>query len=121
MIDISKHINLIEKIFNFLNRKPKFKITLDYKSTMVIKIWLKNESSISHNITRIEGIGKGYEIRIFDSKYKPPFPLNPIEPEKLIELGVVSLGANPDPNLTIKIFSRWNGYEIEAGRLNILL
>lgn len=95
---------------------------------MTIGIWVKNLSSIAHNITRIEGECEEYpgdfKIEIFGNKYKLPIALSPDDPDKNIYfIGQFSSSPSPncDCNIKIKVFSRWKGKEIESGKLKVKL
>lgn len=138
MINISEYLGPIGKIFtaayDYFKRKPKFEVTLDTKnlkrsSVLTIGIWVKNLSSRPHNIVKIEGEHEGhhnnFKISIVDRKYNLPIPLDPNKPETIIVFLGQFLHGDPDPNsdcnITIKIFSRWQGKEVEAGRLKIPL
>ena len=121
-------------LFGFLNRKPKFAISSDNKAlrksaALTIGIWVKNLSSLPHNIVSIkgeqEGVPNNFMTSIADPKYKLPMTLNPSDPEKIIVFLGQFLNGRPednvDCNIIIKIFSRWKGERIEAGKLKIAL
>jgi len=138
MTNISEWLGPTGKIFtvayDYFKRKPKFEVTLDTinlkkSSVLTIGIWVKNLSSKSHNIVKIEGEHEGYpnnfKISIVDRKYSLPIPLDPNKPETIIVFLGQFLHGDPDPNsdcnITIKIFSRHQGKEVEAGKLRITL
>jgi hypothetical protein len=122
-MDIISWLGPIEKVIGFFNREPKFIITLDKESInkkppCAIFIWVKNSSSKTHEITRIAIVGKDYELR-GQSDPKMPILLSPADPEKKIGLAVDRVSPNSSANIIIKIFSRWNGEEVEAGNSRI--
>lgn len=92
-------------------------------------IWVKNLSAIPHNIVKIDGEWEEYpnsfRISIVDSKYRLPIALNPNDPEKIIVFVGQFLNRPPNSsskcNIIVKVFSRWKGNEVEAGRLKFTL
>jgi hypothetical protein len=125
---------IIKFTYSLFKRKPIFKITLDNKnlkrdSTLVIGIWVKNSSIIPHDIVKIEGEREGhpnsFKISIVDNKYRLPITLNPTDPEKIIvficEFLDVSSLLEDECNIIIKVYSRWEGEKIVAGRLKFAL
>lgn len=121
-------------IYGLFKRKPVFTIALDNKelkkeTALTVGIWVKNTSINPHDIVRIEGELAGYpnrlRIAIVDNKYRLPIRLNPNDPERIIVFICEFIDKNSLPasqwNIKIKIYSRWEGKEAEAGRLEFTL
>ncbi len=127
-------IKVSEFVHCRLHQKPVFRVTLDNKNlskaaVLTIGIWVKNLSSISHNIVRIAGeleqYPNSFRISIVDSKYRLPIVLNPMDPERIIVFIGEVLEKVPSDNLewniVITLYSRWKGEEIAAGKLRFTL
>jgi len=116
------------------SRKPNFKVSLDNKDltkgpAMTVGIWVNNVSTNVHDVIKISGELEGHPNRlttsIVDIKYRLPIRIKPNDPEKIIVFICEFLEKDMLPEsewkIIIKLYSRWEGEEIEAGRLQFTL